>query len=249
MTTPATEMIEHDCPTGCGRRVRLQVPTGDTPHARYIRALSRSVNCAECTEEAQRLEAAIEARKAMEARVSKSWLPRELHGLRWADLDPDEEGRNAAISTIKRWSSEDGFEPSILTLAGPVGTGKTRLAATAMWAKMRRGSSMRWLSVARLVTMDRAGFGSTEKHDATQVLMGRQGLVLDDLDKVNPTESVRSLIFQAIDGRDQAGIPMLLTTNLTSKKLGDVMGEAIHSRLTRPGAFLMMNGRDRRGDS
>jgi DNA replication protein DnaC len=187
--------------------------------------------CAGCREFA-----AEERLKRRQLRIDRSGLPSDLRRLSMLSSSP------AANEAARQWASGQARG---LCLTGPVGVGKTYLAAAAAWKRLQ-DFSVRWVSVARLMTQLRAGFGSEMKAQADRIVAGNGAIVLDDLDKANPTEYGKEVLFAAIDGRVEEGAPLLVTTNLPLSKLGDKLGAPIASRLAGYCVTVRMQGEDRR---
>jgi DNA replication protein DnaC len=167
-------------------------------------------------------------------------LPSELRRLAW---EPRE---TAAVKAAKRWAA--GELPGLL-LIGAVGRGKTWLAATAAWHRLGV-EPIRWTLGSDLVAMIDAGFGSTERSQALNIVRSARGLVLDDLDKVRPTAAVAEMMLLAIDKRITAGRPLLVTTNCEPSELAkhfvEPYGDAIVSRLRGYCRAYRLGGDDRR---
>jgi DNA replication protein DnaC len=189
-------------------------------------------SCTECVaHEAEKRE----GRRA--DRIARSGLPRDLRRLSLLGAYSQE-----AASAARDWSSGDIRG---LCLTGPTGVGKTWLAAAAAWARLQN-YSVKWVSVARLMTQLRAGFGSEMKANADAIVAGSGAIVLDDLDKANPSEFGREILFAAVDNRVEEGSQLLVTTNLPLSKLGNKLGEPIASRLAGYCVSIRMQGEDRR---
>ena len=134
-------------------------------------------------------------------------------------------------------------------LVGPVGVGKTWLAAAAAWALLER-KAVRWFSVPTLFARIGLAFADEARQDALNVLAGTQALVLDDIDKARATDYAAEQLFCAIDNRVTAGAPLLITTNLELDALAarfpQPYGEAIVSRLAQHCEAFALEGADRR---
>lgn len=189
-------------------------------------------SCSECKEyEALKRE----SRRA--DRIERSGLPRDLRYLSLLGASSP-----AAGNAARKWASG---EIKGLCLTGPVGVGKTWLAAAAAWARLQN-YGVKWVSVARLMTQLRAGFGSEMKTQADKIVAGTGAIVLDDLDKVNPTDYGREVLFAAMDGRVEEGAPLLVTTNKAVSELSEKLGDPIASRLAGYCEVIRMVGEDRR---
>jgi DNA replication protein DnaC len=202
----------------------------------------RQVEAEDATREAQ--ERAEAARVRREQRIRRADLPAALRGLGWDALEVDE--RADAIAAARAWS--DGRLRG-LVLTGPVGAGKTRIAATAAWQYLLRGG-LRWTSMPVLLARLGGGHNDHQRRLAVELMTGSQALVLDDLDKTRPTAYGAEQVFAVIDNRITAGAPLLVTTNLSFGELGamfpEPFGEAIVSRLAGYCRAHRVAGCDRR---
>lgn len=187
-------------------------------------------------------------------RLRNSGLPAGFHDLSFDALDRSD-GRERAIAAAEEWSERviaplavgRETERNGLLLFGPVGSGKTRIAATAARARLVR-ERLTWVSVPALIQQALAAFDSDERRGAVEALTGSGALVLDDLDKAKPSEWVLSQLFVAIDSRVTAEVPLLVTTNLGPAEIRDRLGEPIASRLAGYCTVRKLDGRDRRFD-
>lgn len=171
-------------------------------------------------------------------------IPVKLRDLSWSDVEVG--NRPEVLAAARRWAG--GGSPGLL-LAGPVGVGKTWLAAAAAWALLER-APLHWLSVPALFARLSLGYADDERQATVRVLAGSTGLVLDDVDKVRATDYAAEQLFCAIDNRVAAGAPLLITTNLRlgelAAKFPDPFGEAIVSRLAQHCEAFALDGHDRR---
>lgn len=238
-------------PCACGESVERQVPPDLSP--RYRELLERTpLVCERCSASAEAEQAREEQeRKAqakadlLERRVRSAGLPLALQGLPWGDLRSS--GREEAVGAARSWAAGD---LTGLFLTGPVGVGKTHIAATAAWTLLER-APLRWLSVPLLLARLSADFKSEAREWALAAMTATNtALVLDDLDKARPKEYAAEQLLAAVDGRVQAAQPLLVTSNLTLSELAEKWpaphGESIASRLAGCCEKFRIDGVDRR---
>lgn len=200
--------------------------------------------CATCTERelAEDLERANRERYTSREKFSSVPI-----GLRRTLDDLELTSRNTeAIAEARAWAA--GELPGLL-LTGPVGTGKTWIAAAAVWERQLT-KPVRWASVPTMLANALRAFDDEERAGAVDAISGKGALALDDLDKVKPSEWVASQLFSAIDSRVAAARPLLITMNSTpgeiETRLGPDFGEAICSRLVGYCKIVVLDGADRR---
>lgn len=236
----------------CGTPVQREMPHDPAGPYRDLLARLRVV-CDDCAD-AQAADREHEERQrqrerddeARRRRIAASEMPAELRGITDLDNDP---ARIDAVAAARAWAAGD---LDGLLLHGPVGAGKTRIAACAAWALLAR-RSLRWYSAPLLLARLSSSFESPLRAKALDALSGahmRSALVLDDLDKTRPSEYGAEQVFTALDARVAEGAPLLLTSNSTLRELGDrwpePYGEAIASRLAGYCALHEVAGPDRR---
>jgi DNA replication protein DnaC len=188
---------------------------------------------------------------AIAARGRRSGLPPKWRDLKWDDLDRRESpAREAAVDAAWTWAANPLTARGIL-LAGPVGIGKTRIAATAAAEWLRHGGALRWMPVTNVMMKLGLGFGNPDREKAIQWLESGEGaLVLDDLDKVKPSDWQLAPLFTAINRWVDHEQPLLVTCNKTLAELerdfGERYGPPIASRLAEHCEVFEIKGRDRR---
>lgn len=229
--------IEKDC-ADCGKTVTVESP----PDSMWI---ALGVLCDECDAAQTQIEAERQAevlREARYARVRSSGLPEVLAGVRFSELQEDG-SNNTALTRAAEWG-RGGITGLVIT--GPVGVGKTWTAAAAANLYLDR-KPLRWFSVARMLAQARAGFKNPARDEVNSVLLDpKMALVMDDIDKVNPTDFARDILFQAIDERVNNRTALLVTTNMRYPEIEETYGEPIASRLAGYCEAVRIEGTDRR---
>lgn len=165
-------------------------------------------------------------------------------------FDKDDKG-NAQISEVAR-NYVDNF-PEMkkrgkgLLLFGTVGTGKTFISACIANALIDKGYSCLVTNFARLVNTIQSKFD--DKQDYIDSLNDFDLLVIDDLASERDTEYMGEIVQNIIDSRYRAGLPLIITTNLTSEELkhpAEIRKQRIYSRLFEMCVPVEVSGADRR---
>jgi DNA replication protein DnaC len=134
-----------------------------------------------------------------------------------------------------------------LLLFGSVGTGKTFLAACAANALIDKGIPCLVTNFARIANEVQGMFeGKQEYYDN---LNRFPLLVIDDLSAERKTEYMQEIVFNVIDSRYRANLPLIVTTNLTREELlhpSDIAYQRIFSRLFEMCTPIEVSGVDRR---
>lgn len=134
-----------------------------------------------------------------------------------------------------------------LLLFGTVGTGKTFLAACVANALINRGIPCLVTNFARIANEVQGMYeGKQEYYDN---LNRFPLLVIDDLSAERKTEYMQEIVFNVIDSRYRANLPLIVTTNLTREELlhpKDLTYQRIFSRLFEMCTPIEVSGKDRR---
>jgi DNA replication protein DnaC len=134
-----------------------------------------------------------------------------------------------------------------LLLFGPVGTGKTFISACISNALIDKSYACLTTNFARLVNTIQGMFEG--KQDYIDSLNRFDLLVIDDLGIERDTEYMGETVQNIIDSRYRAGLPLIITTNLTSEELkhpADIRKQRIYSRLFEMCIPIEVKGKDRR---
>lgn len=119
-----------------------------------------------------------------------------------------------------------------LLFFGECGVGKTYFAACIANALIDKGVPVLMTNFARITNTVQGMFdGKQEYYDS---LNKYPLLILDDLAAERKTEYMQEAVFSVIDSRYRIGLPMIITTNLTSQELknpADISYQRIYDRV------------------
>lgn len=163
----------------------------------------------------------------------------------------NDDGKNEKITTamknyVKNFTEfrKDGKG---LLLHGPVGTGKTYLAACIANALIDEGYTVKMTSVSEITNQL---FGLKEgKQEFIDSLNKFSMLVIDDLGTERNTEYMLEQVFNIIDARYRSGLPFIITTNLSIdviKKPQDIEHQRIYDRILERCFPVEISGTSRR---
>lgn len=200
------------------------------------------------------------AREALEASRRAAEEQRRIKGLRKMGF-PDEEltrwtfaaddRANAKLSDVAARYVENFDEMRRrhkgLLLYGTVGTGKTFAACCIANALIDKGYPCLVTNFPRLVNTVSGMFDGRQEY--IDGLNKFALLVIDDLAAERDTEYMTEIVQQIIDARYRAGLPLIVTTNLTSDELkhpAEVRKQRIYSRLFEMCLPIEVSGKDRR---
>ena len=167
----------------------------------------------------------------------------------------DRDLRAAGVPPRYRGLDTAGFEHYVelvlsgtgLYLYGPQGSGKTRAAMAVATELVRLGKTVAVEIVPNLLDSMRSR--SSEDRDRTEKLSKSSVLVLDDLGKENPTPYACERLFQIINDRYNAMLPIIATSNYSRGTIaarlseGDT-GRSIASRLAETTESVFFDGKD-----
>lgn len=119
-----------------------------------------------------------------------------------------------------------------LLLYGGVGTGKTYYAACIANSLIDSGYSALMTNFARLTNQIQGKFEG--KQEFIDSLNSYSLLIIDDLGAERTTDFMKEQVFNIIDARYRAGLPFIVTTNLSAdeiKKPQDISYQRIYDRI------------------
>lgn len=114
-----------------------------------------------------------------------------------------------------------------LFICGPKGTGKTHLAAAIANQLIHKGTPVICMTMIDLLQRIKRTFarydGIVDEGDVLSIYKTVPLLVIDDMGKEPPTEWAVSTIYNIINGRYEAYMPTIITTNYDDKALVERM--------------------------
>ena len=163
----------------------------------------------------------------------------------------NDDGSNEKISAVAH-NYVENFDEMFkrgkgLLLFGGVGTGKSFISACIANALIDRGRACLVTNFARLVRTVEETFD--RKQEYLDGLNRFDLLVIDDLASERDTEYMGEIVHDIINSRYLSGLPLIVTTNLTSeelKKPADMRKQRIYSRLFEMCIPVEVTGKDRR---
>ena len=134
-----------------------------------------------------------------------------------------------------------------LLLFGDVGVGKSYAAASIANALIDKNVGVYMTNFARIADIVQGLFeGRQEYYDS---LNRFPLLILDDLAAERKTEYMQEIVFKVIDARSRAGLPLIITTNLTNNEIknpSEMAYKRTFSRLLGMCHPIEVNGTDKR---
>lgn len=133
-----------------------------------------------------------------------------------------------------------------LLLHGPTGTGKTFITACIANALIDKGYKVLMTSFSRV---ENTVFGLSDKQKYYDNLNRYDLLILDDFGVERSSEYKQEIVYNVIDGRTKAGLPLIVTSNITAQELKNPKStneQRVFSRLLKMCHPITVTGKDRR---
>ncbi|HHY42548.1 MAG TPA: ATP-binding protein [Thermoanaerobacterales bacterium] len=138
-----------------------------------------------------------------------------------------------------------------LLITGPVGTGKTHLAAAIANYLIQQLYTVLFGNITDIVTLVKSTYSKDSEVTELQIIDALTKdvdlLVIDDLGKEYSTPNTRTLLYQVINRLYEDEKPIVITTNYNAENLkakyGE-QGEAIVSRITEMTVPIILAGDD-----
>lgn len=220
---------------------RFQMPFGEvTP-----RMLCKCEQEKQMQEEAERQEAKLRERIARNRR--EAFPEADMNDWTFSNDDMS----NEKVGTVAR-NYADNFKLMLekhkgLCFLGPVGTGKTFYAACIANALLDKGYPVKMLDFDRIRNTLQSTFDGRQEY--LDSFHRCPLLILDDLGMESKSEYMQEIVYSVIDARYKSGLPLIVTTNLTSEQLKnpkDITSQRIYSRILEMCLPVVVTGNDRR---
>lgn len=151
------------------------------------------------------------------------------------------------VGWAQRYIADPATAGSLLLL-GRTGCGKTHQAYGALRLIAESGRppiAWRAVGAADLYAQLRGRSGD-ETQQTFDAYANRHVLLLDDLGAAKDTQFTEEITYRLVNHRYQNNLPLIVTSNLTPKNLGEGLGERTASRLAGMAAKVVVGGDDRR---
>lgn len=164
-------------------------------------------------------------------------------------FDNDDKSNEKLTNMAKRYVNHfDAFckDGKGLLLYGGVGTGKTYIACMIANALIDEGYPVLVTNFARILSTLQ---GTYDKQEYLDSLNQFKLLIIDDLGIERDTGYAKEQVFNIIDSRYRAGLPMIITTNLTMQKLAmesELADKRVYDRILERCYPVEVTGESRR---
>ncbi|WP_461040817.1 ATP-binding protein [Tepidimicrobium xylanilyticum] len=175
-------------------------------------------------------------------------IPKRYRNATFENFNPKDNPRalERAKGFVEAFPGDKG-----LLLTGPVGTGKTHLAAAIANSLLNKLYSVYFGNVVDIMGFIKSTYNQDSEiseRDAISIMTDKVDLfIIDDLGKENNTEYTLSMLYQLINRVYENEKPIVITTNFNSielsRKLGE-RGQAIVSRVTEMCEPVIFKGED-----
>ena len=225
----------------CGDAVQtwVQLPFADEP--RKVRCVCRCVKAAEDRQRERDRRDMIERRRRLCFEGNEAMTD-------W-NFNNDDQNRPELTAAAMKYAEnfrEYRRDGRGLLFWGPVGTGKTYLAASIANKVIEMGYTARLTNFAKVSD---ALQSTWEKDEYIKDLLDHDLLIFDDLGAERKSEYMQEMVFKIIDARYCDGRPMIITTNLTSDELakpGEIGYSRIYDRVLERCLPVKVDGHSRR---
>jgi len=224
------------------------------PKQTYLPAINRVVVCScDCVMEAERKEEENRKKMELELRVKRlreiSLMDKRFEKATFEHYDVNKNNEKILLSCKKYVQNfdENVEENKGLLFWGDVGTGKTWTAACIANALLSQGEPVIMTSFIKMIGMIQDGTES--EAEILRRLNNARLVVFDDLGAERSTDYAVERVYNIIDSRYRAELPVIVTTNLTISEMraeADRRFKRIYDRLFEVCIPVQFTGKSRR---
>ena len=203
-----------------------------------------------CATEKRDAEEREEKRRKFEERVKdlrRTGFPKgDMQNWTFANDDMANEKITKAMKNYVTHFAELKKQGKGLLLYGTVGTGKTFAACEVANALIDKGYPVLVTNFARMINQIQ---GTFEKQEYIDSLNNFSLLIIDDLSAERDTSFANEQVFQIIDARYRANLPMIITTNLsmeTLKRPESINQQRVYERILERCFPIKVTGENKR---
>lgn len=190
-------------------------------------ALMHDAEVKKAEEEAERERRRREEEEAQRQLVKKllgeSGMGARFHNRTFETMEETDDNRKA-IMLGKRFVRSFGtqMDKNSFMIHGPVGTGKTHLAAAIANSLIQKGTPVVFMTGSDLMLKLKETFGDKERSEDELVELCKTVplLVIDDLGKEKPSGYAIEKFYNIINGRNENYRPVVITSNYSPSELG-----------------------------
>lgn len=175
-------------------------------------------------------------------RLAERWLGAKFSERAFETFEVRPENAEAYWACKHYADSLSMFTKGGLMLAGPVGVGKTHLAAAILKVAFARGIPAALVPVPKLLAEMRQALQTGEARPLADKVTHKRFLVLDDLGAERMSDWTQEELYLLINSRYEAELPTVVTTNCTPEQLAEQIGERTTDRLREMCRLVILGG-------
>lgn len=191
-----------------------------------------------------------ENQRRMEELFKKSGVGKKFQTRTFENTMTNKDNVNAIEKSLKFTKEFPKIQKGLL-FSGPVGTGKTHLAASIANELIKNLYTVAFGNITDIIMLIKSTYGKESELTELEIIKTLTDdvdlLIIDDLGKEYATENTITILYHIINKLSENYKPVIITTNLTSeeliKKYKD-KGKAIVSRIAEMTEPVILTGDD-----